>query len=753
MAESRCLSYDSAGVILVENGSDPLVRGSAELNYCARGKTCLMRITGPDPVSDTEGLEATWHWEPQDGGFDVWLEIANRGAVDFLLDTLDVLAIHSAAGGVLNIGSHVTQWSFYQNGWDSTSPTFARHTVESYYTEPGTPEYHRLHSPHWDAERPNDLVSEWVTVIASRTPAPHARSVLFGFVTVTDQLSEIRMAIEGGSHASLIARCHLDEVALHPGQSMRSECLWVRFGDDPLELLEMWADRVAGISGARLSSAPLSGWCPRHCFRGGATAQDVRRNISSLEDYGVPLDVILIDDGYPAAVGDWLSPSGNFPGGMKSLTAEIQAAGYQAGICISPYGVGENSMLYTEHPEWVLRDEFGEPVLAWMFEDTPCYVLDCTHPDALIWLETMFRRMHERWGITFFELEHMSAAALPGCRYDPDTTRAQAVRFGVAAIRGAVGEETFLLACGAPLGPCVGLVDGLRIGPSVDPIWYPLWSHDLSLPSTGNALRNSLSRAFMQGRLWQNDPDCVLIRRRGHESELVLNEMRTQVALAALSGGITFDSDDIATLRPGRLKYLRQILPPTGVAARPVDLFDHEIPRLLVLPINREWGSWWIAAVVNWDDRTTETTVSLTDLGLPAARYHVYHYWRRRYLGIIEDMVTITRHQPHETAVLMFKPVCDRPGLLTTTFHVCQGLMEVGSCHWNASKGSLSVVLQKRGRQFGQVLFAVPDGWYATEARVNGVKRSLAEVGPGVLSLGLTLDEVADIILAFGGGT
>jgi len=751
MAKCSNLSYDSAGVIWMENGSDLLLKGSAEVNYCARGKTYLMHITDLDPVSDAEGLESVWHWEPQTGGFDVWLEITNRGAVDFLLDTLDVLVIDPARD-VLNIGSHVTQWSFYQNGWDSSSPTFVRHTVESYYTEPGTPEYHRRHSPHWDATRPNDLVSEWVTVIATRPKASDARSVLFGFVTMANQLSEIRLAIRDGSYPSLIARCHLDEVALHPGQSIRSERLWVRFGDDPLTLLEMWADRVADIAGTRPSLAPLSGWCPRHCFRDGATAQDVRTNIRSLQDYNLPLDVILIDAAYAVTVGDWLSPSVKFPDGMESLTAEIRAAGYRAGVCISPYGLAEDSALYAEHPDWVLRDEFGEPVLAWMCADTPCYVLDCTHPDALIWLETIFRRMHRHWGITFFELDHLAVAALPGCRYDPDTTRAQAVRLGLNAIRGAVGEDTFLLACETPLGPCVGIVDGLRIGPSVDPNWYPLWSHDLSLPSTGNALRNSLSRAFMHARLWQNDPDCVLVRRRGQESELVLNEMRTQVALAALSGGITIDSDDIATLRPGRLKYLRQILPPTGVAGQPIDLFEHEIPRIFVLPISHEWGSCWVAALVNWDDHTTETTVSLTDLGLPATRYHVYHYWRRRYLGVVEDRVTIRRHQPHETAVLMFKPVCDRPDLLTTTFHVCQGLMEVRSCQWDASEGLLSVMLQKRGRQFGQVICAVPDGWHAIEARVNGVKRSFVTVKRGVLSLGLTLDEVADVILTFSNG-
>jgi hypothetical protein len=54
----------------------------------------------------------------------------------------------------------------------------------------------------------------------------------------------------------------------------------------------------------------------------------------------------------------------------------------------------------------------------------------------------------------------------------------------------------------------------------------------------------------------------------------------------------------------------------------------------------------------------------------------VYHYWRRRYLGVTDDVVTVRRHQPHETAVLLFKPISHRPDLLTTTFHVCHGIVE-----------------------------------------------------------------------------
>jgi alpha-galactosidase len=319
------------------------------------------------------------------------------------------------------------------------------------------------------------------------------------------------------------------------------------------------------------------------------------------------------------------------------------------------------------------------------------------------------------------------------------------------AIREAIGEDAFLLGCGAPLGPCVGLVDGMRIGPDVDPNWHPIWRHDLSAVSTKNALRNVVTRAPLHGRLWANDPDCVLVRERGQDMDLVLNEMRTLAALVALSGGLTLDSDDLSRINPGRLKYLRQTLPPTGISARPLDLFEHETPRLFVLPVERGWGHWWVAGVINWSDYTAQTAVQLTDLGLPAGRYHVYHYWRRRYLGVTEDAITVSRHQPHETAVLLFKPYSHRPDLLTTTFHICQGVVEIADCRFEIADSStrITVMLQKAGRQFGRVLFSVPKGWHVLDAEVDGRKQIPVTEAPGVVSLGLTLEEEAVVDVRF----
>jgi alpha-galactosidase len=768
MNDALSLRFDPGGATLSWPDGPSLhgVTAVAHYRVGSENEVRTLRLARPDHATAADGLQVTWRWEPAEDGCDAWIEVANVGSADLLLDALDVFTIRAAEGSVCDLGCPPTQWSFYQNGWMSWSPTFARRVDDGLYTDPGTPDYRRTHLPHWDPARSSDLSSEWVTVIKAQGPRPKtqgqrpkaqgpkpkAQALLLGFVTTADQLAEIRLSLAGDDFAALIARCHLDGVALHPGEMLRSERLWVRAGLNPVALLEGWAERTGREMGARVDRAPPTGWCTWYYFYGENTADDVLANVEAIARHDLPLDVILLDDGYQTAIGDWLSlDAEKFPQGMAPVTAAIRANGRTPGIWTAPFGAAVGSRLFAQHPDWMLRDAAGEPVVGWVHWGVDCYALDCTHPEVLTWLRETFGRMRSQWGFDFFKIDFIFAAARPGRRYDPTATRAQALRRGVEAIREAIGEDAFLLGCGAPLGPCVGLVDGMRVGPDVDPNWHPIWSHDLSMPSAENALRNSVARAPFHGRLWANDPDCLLARQRGADLDLVLNEVRTLAALGALLGGLTLDSDHLPAVRPGRLKYLRQALPPTGISARPLDLFENEMPRLLVLPVERDWGHWWVAGAVNWDEHTTETTVRLADLGLPAGRYHVYHYWRRRYLGVTDDAVTVQRHQPHETAVLLFKPVSERPDLLTTTFHVCQGAVEVADCRLEIgdSRLEIAVVLHKAGRQFGEVLFTVPEGWRAVQARVDDARRPLVQIVPGVVGLGLTLEGQAEVQVGF----
>jgi len=94
-----------------------------------------------------------------------------------------------------------------------------------------------------------------------------------------------------------------------------------------------------------------------------------------------------------------------------------------------------------------------------------------THPQVQKFLDELFRGLRKD-GFTYFKLDFLYGAAYEAGRHDPEVTGTQALRSGLKRIFDAVNppgkpEQTFLLACGAPLMPVVGLVHGARTGGDV----------------------------------------------------------------------------------------------------------------------------------------------------------------------------------------------------------------------------------------------------------------------------------------------
>jgi len=78
-------------------------------------------------------------------------------------------------------------------------------------------------------------------------------------------------------------------------------------------------------------------------------------------------------------------------------------------------------------------------------------------------------------------------------------------------------------------------------------------------------------------------------------------------------------------------------------------------------------------------------------------------------------------------------------------------MVEIADCRSEAvsSGRRITVVLHKKGRQFGQVLFTLPAGWRAVEPLVDGAKRPAVQLAPGVVGLGLTLEDSAQVEVRF----
>src|SRR5205814_1276103 len=143
-------------------------------------------------------------------------------------------------------------------------------------------------------------------------------------------------------------------------------------------------------------------------------------------------------------------------GPLEALVERIGATGRRTGIWVAPFLVGAKSRVFDEHRDWLIPG-----TLAGHNWDQDTYGLDATHPGAQEYLRRTFT-MLRAVGIDYFKIDFIYAGALDGPRHsgaDPIT----AYRSGVQLIRETIGPDAYLLGCGAPILPTVGLVVAMRV--------------------------------------------------------------------------------------------------------------------------------------------------------------------------------------------------------------------------------------------------------------------------------------------------
>jgi len=419
------------------------------------------------------------------------------------------------------------------------------------------------------------------------------------------------------------------EAPLEPGARLELERVLVALGDDPNRLLETFADELGARAGARTGSPFQAGWCSWYQFFGKVSEADLLRNLEALGKARVefPIDLVQLDDGYQRAIGDWLETNERFPRGLAPLAQDIRSAGFRAGIWLAPFCVVPESRLFQAHPDWLLRGE-GGPFRGLVHPDWAregwVYALDPSREEVgrhLLRLSAALVGM----GFSYLKLDFLYVAAMQATAHDPRVTRAGRLRRGLAAIRDGAGDETFLLGCGCPLGAAVGMVDGMRIGADVAPTWSVeegarVRGIEPTQPSTANAIRNVLTRAWMHRRLWLNDPDCLMVRHT--DTKLSSAELTSLAGAIAASGGMVLFSDEVGRLGAEERQLLRDTLAlareiDDGGArgtARALELLDAPAPGGLV----GRSESAALAFLLNWDDQPRELATTLRDI-LPAA--------------------------------------------------------------------------------------------------------------------------------------
>lgn len=669
---------------------------------------------------DQEGLACTvtFALEPKQPLLLWKLALENGGSQAVQVKRIDMLRLPPGGGRLALPGDQPGELAFFANGWQSWAYSGV------YYPEDWrkTTRLAALRKPTrlYDADPPRRrgrFASDMFGVLADlRSRA----GLLLGFLSQQQHFGSFEVDLSG-EQPWLSLWANGDRAVLAPGCRMETDWACLQFmkidEPEPLDAYLLAAARQNQVSLPIKQSSP-TGWCSWYQFsssdyRGAVTPDDLRRNLHALNQVKaeIPLQIFQIDDGFQRLSGDWFDFSEPFKQGVAGLATEIRGAGFQPGLWLAPFIVHPLSRLAAEHPDWLLRNRQGKPVNAGFFWNAFTTALDLTHPDALAYAAEVVQTAVQEWGFGYLKLDFLFAAAVPARFLDASRTRAQVLRRGLQELRQAAGPQAFLLGCGCPLGPAIGLVNAMRINADTASRWLPaVWNIERffapepDLPSVRNALHNALTRAPLHQRWWINDPDCLQLRQ---EIKLTTAEVQSACSVVILSGGSLVISDEMASLNADRLQLLASLLPPLNRRPEVLDWFDSKTPNRVRLDLEGALGDWTLLAQFNWTDSSQPGEIRLSEYGLQAGQdYWGRDYWLQSSVQSESGRFQLGEIPPHGVRLLAVRP--RKPGepvYLGSDLHISQGLEVV---EWMPVGNELTVRLQRPARTRGKIELFLP---------------------------------------------
>ena len=694
--------------------------------------------------ANQQGIELTFHVNTYSQQPFTLLQLTVRNLSREPIHLLEFCLVQAdpAAGGRVHLPGPVGELRFFKVGWhgwdftglrtprDRNTNTWLDFITSTSYTNPVTPQI-RTRGEFW---------SEGWGILSDEKTA-----VVAGFVSNAHQFGQVCARLHPGQEAlKLISQ--VDGILLDPGETCESE--WGYLQLVPLPNPEPAADFVSAVArqmNARLPAAPPPPmWTHWYHFYHNITEDLFLKNLDALAERRsiVPFKVVELDDGYQSAWGDWTTTNDKFPHGLEWLADQITRKGFVPGLWLAPFQVHAKSVIAREHPDWLVKNDRGTPIHAGFQYNLFMQALDATHPAVLEHLYKLMDKISHQWGYDMLKLDFINAGALPGKRYNPKLTCAEALRLGLETIRQGTGNETYLLGCGCPFGPSIGIMDGQRIGPDTAPSWEPYfhwipWAGPLikkepSMPALRNALRHTLNLSTLHRSWWWNDPDCLLVR--DADTHLTEAEVGSAITLVGLSGGMLVSSDDLRKVSPERMKWLSLLVPNLGIKGIPLGLLEQEMPERYMVKVNVAGQTWQDLGLFNWEDRPVECYLKFEELGFTAdTSLHVFDFWNRKYWCTKDNYMVFPELPSHGCKLLRACQVGECPQLVGDTLHITQGA-EIAS--WQVEGERLLIETVDMGRRVeGKLWLALSRS--PVLVTCNGEAVKVEDMGEGIYALHL----------------
>lgn len=305
---------------------------------------------------------------------------------------------------------------------------------------------------------------------------------------------------------------------------------------------------------------PAYGWCSWYIY-----GTDIDENkiltqakwmVKNRHHQKLPLEYLLIDDGWNSW-GDWLGANSHkFPQGLKSTVTKIKKLGLKTGVWLAPFLVDPHSKLVQDHPDWLVRQKGrlveGHNFSPWdRFFSHKKWLLDIRHHQVRQYLDATLKYLIRDCGFDLLKLDFLYAL-----HFNPHLKNVEAdlfLRKYLAKIKKNY-PEVYTIACGCPLIPAAGVVDSMRIGPDTKvisnvyrfcnlPIFNRWYLNSQVLPT--------LAKKLWTKKIWHVDPDAFLCRKSLGYSH---RQLITFQKLVKKGAGNIFLGDDLTRLSSRRIK-------------------------------------------------------------------------------------------------------------------------------------------------------------------------------------------------------
>lgn len=430
--------------------------------------------------------------------------------------------------------------------------------------------------------------------------------------------------------------------------------LFIFGGTQPFGTLQNLAWNISEYNQARRDSDTNYFWSPYHDFRYSFNYQYLLDQLKTLDQIlpPIPLQTVHIGPGY-CITGDWLDTVEGWPKTMEDVARQIFQRRYRAGIYVAPFAVHENSKTFKNHPNWILKDLEGNPIV--MDEDTEgkLYALDGSHENVIEYIGKVFKSLR-KMGFTYYELDYLEW----GIKDAADVKRArkgkssvQVFRAVIEIIREEIGAGSFITANKTVFSPLIGLVDAVRI--DIDQSWK--WEQK----TTARIFQQSYNSQYFNNIFWQNDPDVIFLR--NYKNDFTDTEQKTLALWAGFMGGAIGISDNFRIMDSDKLQLWRFIEPPKRPNSATLPYWGQNTVNKVAIKQLKKRNTWALL-ILNDSEQTITESYSMYEL--TGLREAWVFYWEPGFsLGLGKSTQISTIMGSHESKLYYISEEKENPSL------------------------------------------------------------------------------------------